>query len=505
MLITMAASNFVIGFLPPHTRRLLCYALHDASPFVVQWADVPLCNAACWDAYYDKQPCRSSLGTSHTTISTNDAEKKDQGYNALAWTRPGYRVLQTLHAEMDVHAMLAELTVAGGHDWKARGWAGRAGDIVVAFRGTATWANIKTDLSFTRSPLPLSILLSAEADPVVGDANSSSHITVRSRAASVGGSPLRSPETQPARETVRSTLRGGRRDTRPVQSASATDAGTTARFAINVDTKQFLNNEMTNSPIGLVPRAARWLLHEQVHRGFLAAYMSIRPRLVAALDELILATRPRHRSLFVTGHSMGGALATLCALDMRTRYDRALRMLRCVTLASPRVGDYRFSRLFDRLVPHALRLVVARDVVPGLPKFFCLFKHTGHEVTVDARGHVVVDPSPIEKAFVQGARTSYRTHSLESYDAALRAVVERHLPGADTSVWSIHESKQAGDEIEIDVKRVQPRSAEREKQGMNQQFVGASGDNEDMLERGTSDLSRELKRVPRENLIARSF
>jgi len=134
----------------------------------------------------------------------------------------------------------------------------------------------------------------------------------------------------------------------------------------------------------------------------------------------------RKRQIFITGHSLGGALATLAALDLQTRYtgEYAVRM---INLASPRVGDYSFARMFDSLIPNAVRVVFTRDVVPGLPKFGCMFKHVGHEVNINKKGNALVDPSAMEKTFVRNHSSSFKAHSLTQYEEGIWACLAKHL------------------------------------------------------------------------------
>lgn len=56
----------------------------------------------------------------------------------------------------------------------------------------------------------------------------------------------------------------------------------------------------------------------QVHTGFLSAYDSLRPAVLGLLGAMLGGERQRWR-LFLTGHSLGGALATLCAWDVAHR------------------------------------------------------------------------------------------------------------------------------------------------------------------------------------------
>merc|ERR1712146_338946 len=58
-----------------------------------------------------------------------------------------------------------------------------------------------------------------------------------------------------------------------------------------------------------------------VHPGFYYAFQSVREQIYTALDELESVVG--NYELFVTGHSLGAALASLCALDLtcsKTRF-----------------------------------------------------------------------------------------------------------------------------------------------------------------------------------------
>jgi nuclear pore complex protein Nup85 len=57
-----------------------------------------------------------------------------------------------------------------------------------------------------------------------------------------------------------------------------------------------------------------------VHGGFLSAYDSIKPQIFMLLDAITEAgTSEEPWRVHVTGHSLGGALATLCAYELATR------------------------------------------------------------------------------------------------------------------------------------------------------------------------------------------
>ncbi len=111
--------------------------------------------------------------------------------------------------------------------------------------------------------------------------------------------------------------------------------------------------------------------------GFTAMYNSLAtgtaagsPTLAGALSSLPW-TRPVN-SLTICGHSLGGALATLLALDVAANTPFKNPMV--YTYASPRTGDSQFVNTYDRVLPNTFRIANRLDLVPKLP-FPPLYEH----------------------------------------------------------------------------------------------------------------------------------
>jgi triacylglycerol lipase len=96
------------------------------------------------------------------------------------------------------------------------------------------------------------------------------------------------------------------------------------------------------------------------HQGFTDVYMSARDQIYRLLD-----MTERGKPLFITGHSLGGALATLAACDIAS--NRPGTDVVVYTFGSPRVGDPKFVRTYNRIVPVSFRIVNEFDIVPHLP------------------------------------------------------------------------------------------------------------------------------------------
>jgi hypothetical protein len=110
-----------------------------------------------------------------------------------------------------------------------------------------------------------------------------------------------------------------------------------------------------------------------IEDGFTAMYGSMRtgsapgaPTLVSALVGLAFP-QPVSAATSVTicGHSLGGGLVTLLALDVAA--NTMFTNPTVYTYASPRTGDSTFTAIYDHLVPSTFRIANRMDLVPKLP------------------------------------------------------------------------------------------------------------------------------------------
>lgn len=107
-------------------------------------------------------------------------------------------------------------------------------------------------------------------------------------------------------------------------------------------------------PYPYVPNSGR------TDRGFNKVYNSIREDLIYHLKQL-----SPNKVLYITGHSLGGAVATLAALDLAV--NTSFTEPHVYTYASPRVGNRDFVESYNGIVKNSVRVFNISDIVPRLP------------------------------------------------------------------------------------------------------------------------------------------
>lgn len=99
-----------------------------------------------------------------------------------------------------------------------------------------------------------------------------------------------------------------------------------------------------------------------IHKGFLQVYQSIRQGIIHTLKGV-----PSNYRIIIAGHSLGAAIATLCYYDLVK--NKKMVGLMGYFIASPRVGDPTFARLFNEDMAGQIwwRVVNNSDIVPEVP------------------------------------------------------------------------------------------------------------------------------------------
>ncbi|PZV08157.1 MAG: lipase [Leptolyngbya sp.] len=117
---------------------------------------------------------------------------------------------------------------------------------------------------------------------------------------------------------------------------------------------------ITNLQIGQADYVRAGVPAGKVHRGFLSFYSNVQAQVQAA-TKLLNPAAP----CYLTGHSLGGALATFATSDLSL--SKLKPQLRLYTYASPRVGNLGFAEYLSGAVPNLYRIFNLADSVPEVP------------------------------------------------------------------------------------------------------------------------------------------
>ncbi len=100
--------------------------------------------------------------------------------------------------------------------------------------------------------------------------------------------------------------------------------------------------------------------HGLIHTGFYNAYWSLKPKTATILEE----KRPKH--LWITGHSLGGAIALVCAYDLVE--NRKMKLSGIMTFGQPMIASRKLADyLGTLLLGHYAHVVNEEDIVAKVP------------------------------------------------------------------------------------------------------------------------------------------
>lgn len=168
----------------------------------------------------------------------------------------------------------------------------------------------------------------------------------------------------------------------------------------------------------------------KIHKGFAMAYASVSHRVMRSIKRLI---DEHPRPVFLTGHSLGGALATICSLDVWIKLRISRRQIFVSTFGSPRVGNESFRRIYNSAIALHWRIVVDPDMVPKVPKVG--YRHVGKKVVLTPHGHMFIDPSSLELKLWSGSTSGFAYHRKASYLLAMKAWCVQHHKMTYTPVF----------------------------------------------------------------------
>ena len=153
----------------------------------------------------------------------------------------------------------------------------------------------------------------------------------------------------------------------------------------------------------------------RVHRGFKASLDAAWPTIL----ERIKALRTNNQAIWFTGHSLGGALATMASATLQQDDAHNYEIAGVYTFGQPRVGNAAFARwLNNSLNGRFFRMVNNNDMVARIPRI--RYQHVGQLLYFDTNGNLYdnmvlswLSPNAIKHRFL-GYLGSFMDQNLDS-------------------------------------------------------------------------------------------
>ncbi|WP_233221011.1 lipase family protein [Chlorogloea sp. CCALA 695] len=157
----------------------------------------------------------------------------------------------------------------------------------------------------------------------------------------------------------------------------------------------------------------------KIHQGFWDVYQQILTPLPTTVAQQLNPSRP----CFIGGHSLGGPLAILAAIEIALKVPRLRSQLQLYSYASPRVGDPAFAELHSRLIPNSYRVVNLADTIPLVPptKLDGTYVHIGQEwAFLSQNGDVL--PNHVVDTYRNAIERELESYGAKTYQNLLRDI-----------------------------------------------------------------------------------
>lgn len=142
--------------------------------------------------------------------------------------------------------------------------------------------------------------------------------------------------------------------------------------------QQIIREEIVGKRDKIYPYGQKSSSGSLMHRGFVKAYFSVRAQIHKYISDHDIS------SVTLTGHSLGGALATLSAVDIQYNFSQKVSV-DIYTFGAPKVGNDGFREAFNWRVPNSYRFVNGMDIVPELPRWWQNYHHVDTQLRIGSR------------------------------------------------------------------------------------------------------------------------
>ena len=164
----------------------------------------------------------------------------------------------------------------------------------------------------------------------------------------------------------------------------------------------------------------------EIHRGFLKTYTNKEQiNSIKFKIEETLKNCPENTRIFIAGHSLGGALATIAAFHIHFSTVIPFKNPTLYSFASPRVGDRDFAGNFQQLT-ESYRIANSEDIIPKVPIISLLLasarlpgKSGAASLVNDFSSKLDYQHVGVPIYFTLGNNNIVDHHSLETYRQAL--------------------------------------------------------------------------------------
>ncbi|KAI9290954.1 alpha/beta-hydrolase [Neoconidiobolus thromboides FSU 785] len=124
----------------------------------------------------------------------------------------------------------------------------------------------------------------------------------------------------------------------------------------------------------------------RVHMGYLNSMETLSKDFIGELKLQLLNEVYKNYKIKVYGHSLGGSMASLASIKIKTELNISWDRLELYTYGQPRVGNMKFAKWFDGKEISTARVVNNNDSVPHAPPVDVLtYTHHGNELFIPAK------------------------------------------------------------------------------------------------------------------------